>query len=685
MLKVTSLTARNFLSIGNVTQSLKLDENGLTLMLGANADAQGGLSKNGAGKSSIIQALSFALFGKPLTRIKIPNLVNNINTKGMYVTVDFERDGVGYRIERGRKPDVMKFLVDGVEQKNDDSEGENRHTQVNIEAALGMSHDLFKQIVALNTFTQPFLELDNAKQKIIIEELFTLTQMAQRAEVLGKLIKRTREELRDGEASLKAVREANDRIASTISHVETKRSDWNSTHEATLARLMDELDEIEALDFDAELAKFDALEAFNTAEREITGEIETMRRELSHLEREIVREEKEATRLVEEAQRGSEQHIARFAADIERKSKEHQRHETAALQHIAAAMKVEHDMENPDTQSCVCCGQDLRGTQHLETVVAALRGQMEASRTKALDERARAEEIIGEISQLGRERDALVGEDFARKMHAEERAEAHRTAAARLREDVALQSDSIVSLQDGVTALGDRPRVAFRSRDEVYRTKQAREAIERDLDREAQALNPFDAQIDDLRATLQIVDPEPVEAKAAFLKHQEFLFKLLTSKDSFIRKRVVEQNLSFLNSRVHYYLEKLGLPHEVRFLNDLTVDIMHLGRDYDYEQLSRGERNRVIMAISWSFRDVWESMNTNLNLMFVDELIDNGLDPQGVEVALAILKSLARDRAKNVFLISHREELMGRVENVLTVRKDNGFTTIEVGGEVAEA
>ncbi len=61
--------------------------------------------------------------------------------------------------------------------------------------------------------------------------------------------------------------------------------------------------------------------------------------------------------------------------------------------------------------------------------------------------------------------------------------------------------------------------------------------------------------------------------------------------------------------------------------------------------------------------------------MFIDELIDNGTDTIGVEAAIAVLKKMHRDRDKQIFLISHREELMGRVSNVLNVVKENGFTT----------
>jgi DNA repair exonuclease SbcCD ATPase subunit len=153
------------------------------------------------------------------------------------------------------------------------------------------------------------------------------------------------------------------------------------------------------------------------------------------------------------------------------------------------------------------------------------------------------------------------------------------------------------------------------------------------------------------------------------------LYKLLTNKDSFIRKKIIEQNLAYLNNRLTNYLDKIGLPHSVVFQNDLTVLITQLGQDLDFDNLSRGERNRLILGMSFAFRDVWESLYQNINLMFIDELIDSGMDTAGVEQSLAILKKMGRERKKNIYLISHKDELQGRVQNVLKVVKENGFTS----------
>jgi DNA repair exonuclease SbcCD ATPase subunit len=123
----------------------------------------------------------------------------------------------------------------------------------------------------------------------------------------------------------------------------------------------------------------------------------------------------------------------------------------------------------------------------------------------------------------------------------------------------------------------------------------------------------------------------------------------------------------------------MGLPHTVKFQNDLSVEISELGRELDYGNLSRGEGTRLTLSMSFAFRDVFESLYTPINTLFVDELLDNGLDTAGVEKGVVLLKDLSRRRGKSVWLVSHRDELVSRVHSVLKVVKEGGFTTFTTG------
>ena len=129
MLKIKNVSAKNFMSIGAQTQAVNFDQCQLTLVLGHNLDLGGDGSRNGTGKTTIVNALSYGLYGDALTNIRKDNLINKTNGKAMIVSVEFEKDGVAYRIERGRRPNTLKFFVDGTEPGDGEQQGDSRETQ----------------------------------------------------------------------------------------------------------------------------------------------------------------------------------------------------------------------------------------------------------------------------------------------------------------------------------------------------------------------------------------------------------------------------------------------------------------------------------------------------------------------------------------------------------------------------
>jgi len=232
----------------------------------------------------------------------------------------------------------------------------------------------------------------------------------------------------------------------------------------------------------------------------------------------------------------------------------------------------------------------------------------------------------------------------------------------------------------------DMPTTFYKNMEDALSHKHNVETLQEQIAEKELEQNPYIEQIEQLKESgLEEISYDLINEYTSLKEHQEFLYKLLTSKDSFIRKKIIDQNLQYLNYRLSHYLDKLGLPHDVKFNSDLTVDITEYGRDLDFDNLSRGERNRLILGMSWAFRDIYESLNQPMNLMCIDELVDSGMDTTGVENALAVLKKMGRESKKNVFLISHKEELQGRVNNVLYVVKEGGFTSYSNDIEIVDA
>ena len=579
--KIKDLTVKNFMSVGNTTQAVNFDRNDLTLVLGENMDLGGDDSgaRNGTGKTTIINALSFALYGNALTNIKKDNLINKTNQKNMLVTIDFEKDGVNYRIERGRKPGIMKFFVDDAEKEiTDDAQGDSRETQADIERMLGMSHDMFKHIVALNTYTEPFLALKANDQRAIIEQLLGITLLSEKADRLKETNKTTKDAIQQEEFRIKAVTDANVRIQEQIESLKRRQTLWNNKHDEEIDKIQAAIESLQEIDISQEIQNHKILKDYNQLNKDLSD----------------------------------------LRTAIERCKKDKSREESSVA-------TLEKQIASLEDHVCHTCGQGFHDSKH-ESVLSDKQDQLNAAKEAV----ATSDATIGELEQ------ALIG----------------------------------------LGELGTKPVTFYDKEADAIHHQASVDNLIKQLTSKAAETDPYTEQIAEMQTTaLEEVSYDVMNELTNLKDHQEFLLKLLTNKDSFIRKRIIDQNLSYLNARLGQYLDRIGLPHTVKFNNDLTVAITELGRDLDFDNLSRGERNRLILSLSWAFRDVWESLYQPINLLFIDELVDSGMDSSGVENSLAILKKMSREANKSIWLVSHKDELAGRVNNTLHVVKENGFTS----------
>ena len=263
--KIRNITVKNFMSVGNQTQAVNFDKEHLTLVLGENLDLGGddSGSRNGTGKTTIVNALSYSLYGQALTNIKKENLINKINQKNMLVTVEFEKDGTKYRIERGRKPNILKVYINDQEQQDqsevDESQGDSRETQRFIDNALGMSHTMFRHLVALNTYTEPFLSMRAAEQREVIEQLLGITLLSEKAEVLKAAVKETRDAVQVETLRIDSIKTANINVQKSIDSLALKSTAWDTKKEEDIEGLAKAMMKLENVDIEAELVSHDAL------------------------------------------------------------------------------------------------------------------------------------------------------------------------------------------------------------------------------------------------------------------------------------------------------------------------------------------------------------------------------------------------------------------------------------------
>ena len=689
MIILKNITLRNFLSIGAVTQAVNFDSKELTLILGENLDLGGDGARNGTGKTTLIQGLSYVLFGSPINNIRKDNLINRTNGKGMMCTLEFSANGTDYKIERGRKPHILKFYVNSnLQEGKDDAQGENKETQVQIERAIGMTPDMFKHIVALNTYSEPFLALPSGEQRKIIEQLLGITLLSEKAERIKEKIRDNKDNIQLEEFKVKAIEEANKRVQEQIESLKRRQTLWLKKHEEDLNRFVRDYDELSKIDIDAELQAHRALATYNENKRKKDMHNALLARQVAW------RQKRDADITVLQRSYDKLSHIdidAELQAHADLAAYNLRSAELAKITANIAALgvsiakerktidKLENEIKTLEGNKCYTCGQDFHTDNHTQV--------LENKHNLLVAANADLAQFQNDLEK-NKNSVFILGEMPVTHYKTEAQAVKHGSELANIQNQITAKQNETDPYADQLAehtdiVLGAMPITHYDTEAEAieHRTTVA-SLLQQIATKDAEA-DPYAEQVSEMEnKALQEIDFNRINDLTRTGEHLKFLLDLLTSKDSFVRKKIIDQNLSYLNARLTSYLDKIGLPHNVIFKNDLSVEITELGRELDFDNLSRGERNRLILGLSFAFRDVWENLYFPINTLFIDELIDSGLDSIGVENSMAILKDMSRRRSKNIWLVSHREELAGRVPSVLRVIKENGFTSYATATEV---
>lgn len=575
------------MSIGAVTQHIDFLENDFTLILGTNLDKSGEGHRNGTGKSTLIQAFCFALFGEPITSIRIDNLINKKNKKNLVVSLEYEVNGVLYRVERGRKPNFLRCYKnnDLLNLAESETRGESSETQKYIEDTLGISFLLFKQIFLLmpETYVTSFPYL-RKEQNVIIEELLGLRRLGIRSSLLKDQIKITKDKLKEEQLKLEIFRNNNKKLQEHITEIMRKSQMWVLDKNSQQQKITKSLQTLLQLDIEQELQKHkdnDFLKKCKQTYKNYKTEVDSVKSQVDRL-------------------------VKTFDQNT---------------RHIEILKQ----------KKCPECNQNIDHNHD-----DLLKKYVEQNQS-----------IIQQITDL-------------KQQYTDKKS----------------KLDSLLSYSEK-----DFEITFYEKIENVYEHKNTLEKLQLQLSAIENSNNPYEDQIQSLRDKAVVKIDTKIENDLKYqLEHEEFVYKMLTKQDSPLRKIILDKNLKLLNTRLKFYLDKLEFSHSVNFSNNLDLNIMLYGESYDFDQLSEGERKKTSLAIRWAFRDIWESQNQEVNLCFVDELFDSAIDLNGLETSWSYLKKLSGEQNKNVFLITHKDELIARVNNVILVRKENNYTSLERGG-----
>lgn len=581
----TSLSLRNFLSYGNNTTVVELDRPGTTLILGEDLDnTANGQGANGVGKTVIINALAYGVYGKPISNISLDNLVNNINKKNMVVTVNFKHNDHEYQVVRARK--TKSYAAGNYVQVYEDGKDITRdsvsNTNTLIEEIIGIPYDLFARIVVFSATHIPFLDLPirhptQSCQTAIIEELFDLTTLTSKASELKEFTKSDEQRLLLQKNKLEMLEQEHMRHHEQLKSAKNRVITWETTNIASIEAIKEKLAKLENVDIDEQKSFHEELDGINC-------EIAATMVDQSKIEKDI----------------------KKFT-----KSKK----------------KAEDDLKHLQDAKCPYCLQQYE------------------------DAGAKIEECEHDVNNAD---DKLV--ELIEKLG-----------------DVDDKLESLTNKQQEV-----KGKILVQDLEELLEIKAESSNLHAKIEEMENGVNPFIEPLDELEGfKLEPINYDDVNDLVRLIDHQKFLYKLLTKRDSFVRKNLLNKNLPFLNARLSTYLTDLGLPHRVEFTHELTAEISQFGRVLDFGNLSNGQRARVNLALSFAFRDVLERLHTPINVCVLDEVLDVGLDAVGVQNAAKMLKRKARSDEVSLYIISHRDEIDSAFDRNMTIQMSKGFSYVK--------
>ena len=557
---------KNLLSTGNQYTEVDFTKNKTNLIVGT----------NGAGKSTILDALCFSLFGRSFRRVNKPQLINTVNEKDCKVEVEFSIGKSDWKVIRGIKPAIFEIWKnDAILDQSAAALDQQKWLEQNV---LKMNYKSFTQIVILGSSNfVPFMQLSAAHRREVIEDLLDIKIFSSMNTLIKEKIRQSKEEIKILDLKKESFLDKVKMQENFIEELENRGKE----------NIQKKLHSISTLD----------------------KEVEVFMRESGILEENIFEKQKEVEEYV-----GAGDKLRKFGT---LKGKISQK---------VSTLTKEHKFFTENTV-CPTCTQEIDDTFRINRIN---------------DAQNKAKELQSGYTEL----EEAIKEEEGRE----------RQFNTITKEILKLTND--IS-QNNIKISGYQRQI-------------------RDLESEVQTItkqlenrNTEHEKLESFKDNLKITY-DSLASKKDTINYYDFSYSLL--KDGGVKSKIIKKYLPLINQQVNRYLQMMDFYINFTLDQEFNETVQSpIHEDFSYSSFSEGEKQRIDLALLFTWREVARLKNSvNCNLMILDEIFDSSLDSTGTEEFLKIIRYVIRDA--NIFVISHKTGLEDKFESVIRFEKVKGFS-----------
>jgi DNA repair exonuclease SbcCD ATPase subunit len=566
MILFKTIRWKNFLSTGNQYTEIDFTKNRTNLIIGT----------NGAGKSTVLDALTFALFGKPFRKINKPQLANSVNEKDCRVEVEFTIGNVDWKVIRGIKPAIFEIWRSGsLMDQSAAALDQQKWLEQNV---LKMNYKSFTQIVILGSSTfVPFMQLSAAHRREVIEDLLDIKIFSSMNTVIKEKIRQSKEEIKVLDLKKQSLAEKLKMQEEFIEELENRGKDNINNNNRKIS--------------------------------DLDNEIEQYLNENTSLEEPLRENITEQDKLIGYADKLRK--LGNLKGKISQK---------------VSTITKEHKFFTENTV-CPTCTQEIEDEFRIN---------------KINDAQNKAKELQSGYKEL----EEAIKEE-------EERERQFNTL-----------SKEISKLTNGI------------SQNNIKINGLQRQI--RNLEHEIQVLtenlanrNSEHEKLESFKENLKTTYDE-LASKKDLINYYDFSYSLL--KDGGVKSKIIKKYLPLINQQVNRYLQMMDFYINFTLDEEFNETVQSpIHEDFSYASFSEGEKQRIDLALLFTWREVARFKNSvNTNLMILDEIFDSSLDATGTEEFLKIIRYVVKDA--NIFVISHKTGLEDKFESVIKFEKVKGFS-----------